>query len=97
MTHFMPFHTHMALALQFIALVSGVLLLNKASAEGFFCKKTGKIIGGFVVIATILSIVCTLYLSIRACCHRNDTAEWHHPQMGMSGMPDMPDMPSGKK
>ncbi len=37
MSHFVPFHMHASLALQFIALVSGVLLLNKACGEGFFC------------------------------------------------------------
>lgn len=83
MTHFMPFHTHIALALQFIALVSGVLLLNKACGEGFFCKKTGKIAGGFVVIATILSLICTFYLGIKRCCDRDSMKGWQHPSMEM--------------
>ncbi len=93
MTHFMPFHTHMALALQMLALVSGVLLFNKASSESFFCKKTGKIIGGLVTITMILSILCTFYLSIRSCCHKSEMGEWQHPSMETPTLPP----PAGKK
>jgi len=90
MGHLMPFHMHAALALQFIALVSGVLLFNKACGEGFFCKKTGKIIGGFVTIASILSILCSFYLGIKRCCDKDAIKGWHHPTMEMpSGMPGM--------
>lgn len=95
MMHMMPFQTHAALALQMIALVSGVLLLNKACGEGFFCKKTGKIIGSLVTLISLLSIACTFYLSIRQCCQQNDMKGWHHPEMGK--MMEMPGMPEPKK
>ena len=83
--HFMMFHTHMALALQMLALVSGVLLSNKACSDGFFCKKTGKIIGGFVTLAMILSILCTFYLSLKSCCHKDEMSGWHHPPIEAPG------------
>ncbi|MBI2067712.1 MAG: hypothetical protein HYT77_06850 [Deltaproteobacteria bacterium] len=91
MGHFMPYQMHVALALQFIALVSGVLLLNKACGDGFFCKKTGKIIGGFVTIATILSILCLSYIGIKRCCHKGDAGSyegWHHPPVEAPGLPE---------
>ena len=84
MTPFQPFYTHIALALQLIALVSGILLINKASSEGFFCKKTGKIVGGLVAIVSILSIVCIVTLTVKRCCHREKGMSpmmWQHPPM----------------
>ena len=90
MHEMMPFHTHMALALEMIALVSGVLLLNKACAEGFFCKKTGKTIGTLVLVLSLLAMVCTLYLSISKYCQKSDKAGWMHPHMGQ-----MMEMPKG--
>lgn len=83
-------HLHAALALQFIALVSGVLLLNKACGEGFFCKKTGKIIGGLVTIASILSILCSAYLGIKGCCDRDKMKGWHHPVIEAPAEPGTP-------
>ena len=66
MPHF--FHAQTSLAVQLIALVAGLFLLNKACSAGFFCKKTGKFFGGLVVILSLLLITCTLYLSIGQCC-----------------------------
>lgn len=83
------FHTHIALALQLIALVSGVLLINKAAAADFFCKKTGKIVGGFVVLVALLSIVCIATLSFKRCCHKGEQpmprmpSSWQHPPIDM--------------
>lgn len=92
------FQAHAALALQLIALVSGVLLINKAFGADFFCKKTGKIIGGIVVLVSILSVICIGFLSIKRCC-RNERgmmpsmpSHWQHPPMGTSEeMPLPPD------
>jgi len=96
------FQTHIALALQLIALVSGVLLINKASGADFFCKKTGKIVGGFVALAALLSIICILTLSFKRCCHREDRftpstpsmpSNWQHPAIDMPmGAPMEPQM-----
>ena len=78
--------THIAIALQLIALVSGVLLINKASTTEFFCKKTGKIVGGFVAIVSILSILCIGYNSIKKGCHScggkgTVDSTWQHPSL----------------
>lgn len=93
MSNFMTFHTHMALALQLIALVAGLFLVSKACAGEFFCKKTGKILGGFVVIVSLLSTVCILYLSINTCYQKNrhmhqmgpmmEKGAWQHPPVDM--------------
>lgn len=89
--------THIALALQLIALVSGILLINKAHTTDFFCKKTGKIIGGFVAIVSILSVLCIGYHSFKkGCCnkHRGTDAidsTWQHPPFDSPmGMPSEP-------
>ena len=92
------FQTHIALALQLIALVSGILLINKASSPDFFCKKTGKIVGGFVAIVSILSILCIGYLGIKRCCLREKgmappmmPSGWQHPPLDTPmGMPSEP-------
>lgn len=88
------YQPHMALALEMIALVSGVLLVNKALSQAdFFCKKTGKTIGGLVMLLSILSILCTLYLTYRNYGSRKEMMQhWTHPAMpGMEGMPMMPE------
>ena len=91
------FQPHMALALAMIALVSGVLLFNKAATQAdFFCKKTGKTVGGLVMVLSVLSILCTLYLTCRNYrAGRGMMQHWSHPAMpgmeGMEGMPMMPD------
>lgn len=91
------FQIHAALALQLIALVSGILLINKAHTTEFFCKKTGKIVGGFVAIVAILSMLCIGYLGIKRCCSAGRgmkppmpavPSDWKHPPMDMpTGMP----------
>lgn len=102
MNNAVPFHAHAAVALNLIALVSGTLLLNKACQEGFFCKKTGKVLGGLVVVVSLLSLLCIGYLSLKRCCHRGDTEMgmgiggsgmempkgWQHPSIdNMPGLP----------
>ncbi|HSA60020.1 MAG TPA: hypothetical protein VLJ37_10095 [bacterium] len=97
-----PFQTHIALALQLIALVSGVLLINKAASTDFFCKKTGKIVGGFVVLAALLSIVCIATLSFKRCCHEEERSmphmpsNWQHPPIDMPMDHPMPPPASPK-
>lgn len=89
--HMAQFQSHIALALEMIALVSGFLLFNKAAQEGFFCKKTGKTLGGFVVIVSVLSIVCTLYLSYKNYRMKSMGGMMRpHSMMNMPGMPSMP-------
>ncbi len=83
------FQPHIALALQLIALVSGILLINKASTPDFFCKKTGKIVGGFVAIVSILTIICIGYLTFQ----RYRESKVMPPRMMPSTMPST--MPSG--
>ena len=80
------FHAHIAVALNLIALVSGTLLLNKASQEGFFCKKTGKTLGGLVVVVSLLSLLCIGYLSLKKCCHQGDTGTGMGSGMSLGGM-----------
>lgn len=79
------FQPHMALALEMIALVSGVLLINKALSQAdFFCKKTGKIVGGAVMLLSTLSILCTLYLTYRNYqVGKGAMQHWTHPAMPM--------------
>lgn len=91
------FQPHMALALEMIALVSGVLLVNKAASQAdFFCKKTGKIVGGAVMLLSILSILCTLYLTYRNYqTGKGMMQHWTHPAMG--NMPIMPDTSAPSK
>lgn len=92
MNNMAAFHVHAVIALNLIALVSGTLLLNKACQEGFFCKKTGKTLGGLVVVVSILSLLCIGYLSIKKCCHRGEDSD----EMGMSlGGHNMMGMPKG--
>lgn len=92
MNNMVAFHVHAVVALNLIALVSGTLLLNKACQEGFFCKKTGKTLGGLVVVVSILSLLCIGYLSIKKCCHRGEDSD----EMGMSlGGHNMMGMPKG--
>ncbi len=89
MPFFSPFIVHITLSLELIALVAGVILLSKAAKDELFCKTTGKILGGFVVVASLLSIICTAYLSIRRCCDRDQMKPMmqqmmmHHPQMDL--------------
>jgi hypothetical protein len=82
MNNMAAFHVHAVVALNLIARVSGVLLLNKACQEGFFCKKTGKTLGGLVVVVSILSLLCIGYLSLKRCCHLGE--ERGAREMGMS-------------
>ncbi|MDO8461494.1 MAG: hypothetical protein Q7S98_01395 [Deltaproteobacteria bacterium] len=81
MHQMMMFHTHTAIAINMIALVSGVLLLNKSCSPDFFCKKTGKIVGGLVSLIAILSIGCIAYHSMKTCCQKGEmkTDAWRHP------------------
>ena len=93
MNNMIPFHAHMAAALNLIALVSGALLLNKACQEGFFCKKTGKVLGGLVVVVSLLSLLCIGYLSLKRCCHLGDDRD--DREMGMSLGGSGMEMPKG--
>lgn len=95
MPFFSPFIAHIALSLELIALVAGVILLSKAAKDELFCKTTGKIIGGFVVVVSLLSVVCTAYLTIRRCCDRDEMKSMrmmHHPSMGLP-QPTPPEEP----
>ena len=89
--HMMTFQSHSSLALQMIALVSGLLLFNKAATTEFFCKKTGKVLGGLVVVVSLLLMICTFTLTIRGWCNQKGCPTWHHPQTEMPGRPSMPD------
>lgn len=95
----MPSHfasgAHAAIALNLIALVSGLLLLNKACGTEFFCKKTGKFFGGLVVIVSLLSILCLGYLCYQKSCARPGTGSgmWQHPPMGEAPMGTPPSEP----
>lgn len=87
MAHCAAFHAHIALALQLIALVAGCILLAKACASDFPCKKSGKIFGGFVIIVALLSTICILYISISGCLNKNPmfkSMKWHHPPIEQS-------------
>lgn len=96
MFHMASFQSHIALALECIALVSGVLLFNKAAQEGFFCKKTGKTFGGLVIIIALLSIACTLFLTVKNYRAKDMGGMMRHsPMMQMQGMPNMPLPPKG--
>ena len=94
------YQPHIALALEMIALVSGVLLVNKAVSQAdFFCKKTGKIVGGAVMLLSILSVLCTLYLTYRnyqaGAGMKGMGQHWTHPPMGdMPMMESAPDKPA---
>ena len=82
MPHYLVFLTHIALALQLLAFVAGFLLVAKACTEGFFCKKSGKVVGVIVMIIAFASIVCISYLSFVA----KKDYPFGHKRPGMRGM-----------
>lgn len=86
MMPFMAFHAHSALALSLIALVAGCFLLSKAAAGECFYKTTCKILGGLVIVVSLLSSLCIGYLSIKQCCNRSahQMEKWQHPPVNMT-------------
>lgn len=86
------FYSHMAVALQLLALVAGVYLLSRACSPDFACQKLGKIVGGFVVIVSILSMLCVGYLSYRRYSMEKQMMRmpkmWQHPPLEQMMPPD---------
>ncbi|MBI2343761.1 MAG: hypothetical protein HYV02_05475 [Deltaproteobacteria bacterium] len=68
------FHAHSALALSLLALIAGAVLCGKSCTEQSGCQKMGKILGGFVMLLSLFSTICILYLSIMACYQKNGGA-----------------------
>ena len=93
---FQPFHTHMALAVQLLALAAGYFIFCRACEETSCattscCRWAGKVVGGVILLLTTLSIVCTLYISIRSCKDKEFCTKhfWRHPHHQMA--PSMPE------
>lgn len=79
----MIFMANAALALTLIALVAGTILLVRVSKEEVCCKKFTKIVGIFVIVASLLLLICTVYHRVlgwsKGSCDMHD-------KMGASGM-----------
>lgn len=91
MTHLIPFHAHTALALQLLSLVAGCFLLAKAAKGEFPYPKLGKLLGGLVVIVSLLSALCIAFLSIQNYSHQREARleekMWQHPPIDWSKHP----------
>jgi len=61
----MIFLADIAFALELAALVLGTALLIFISKEECSCKKFGKVIAYFVIVTSVLAILCTSFYSIR--------------------------------
>ncbi len=82
------FQVHSALALTLLALAAGVVLMGKSCSGDSCCNKFSKVAGGFIVVVSLLSAICILYLSTRSCpfssckfgsnCERGNIG-WQHP------------------
>jgi len=61
----MVFGANTAFATSLIALAAGTALLLWASQSEACCKGFGKVVGYFVVVASILSLLCVSYNSLK--------------------------------
>ena len=59
------FQLHTAYATELIALAAGIALLVWVSQKEVKCAAAAKIAGYFILVAVLLSMLCTLYYGIR--------------------------------
>lgn len=83
----MIFMANAAFALELIALVAGTIVLVRVSKEEVCCKKFTKIVGIFVIVASLLLMICTVYHRVLSCSKGSCDM---HDKTGMSGMMSEP-------
>lgn len=98
----MMMHFHGVMALELLALVAGMMLLQKVCSAEVCCRLFFKIVAYFVIVVSMLMIVCTAWNGVKMCkewgCMRGKgpMGGMMGPEMGPGMGPMMRDRPMMK-